>query len=102
MKIGKVVNSDPIRSMGLDDLLRLRREIDEVLSSRRDQLARQIELISASVSPRRAVQAKIEPRYRSKKDPKLQWSGRGDIPRWMRSEMKGTKLTKEDFRIPRK
>jgi hypothetical protein len=26
-------------------------------------------------------------------------SGRGVLPRWMREEMKGTKLSREDFRI---
>ena len=42
---------------------------------------------------------KIAPQFRSKKDPKMVWSGRGVTPRWMVAEMKGTKLKKEDFRI---
>jgi DNA-binding protein H-NS len=41
----------------------------------------------------------VAPQFRSKKDPKLVWSGRGANPRWMKEEMKGTKLTKESFRI---
>jgi DNA-binding protein H-NS len=42
---------------------------------------------------------KAEPKYQSKKSKKLKWSGRGLMPVWMREEMKGTKLTKEDFAI---
>jgi DNA-binding protein H-NS len=29
----------------------------------------------------------------------VKWSGRGMTPVWMRAEMKGTKLKKEDFLI---
>jgi DNA-binding protein H-NS len=42
---------------------------------------------------------KAEPKYRSRKDPKTVWSGRGVTPVWMREEMKGTKLKKDDFLI---
>ena len=42
---------------------------------------------------------KVAAQFRSKKDPKQTWSGRGATPRWMKAEMKGTKLTKESFRI---
>ena len=42
---------------------------------------------------------KAEPRYRSKKDSSLTWAGRGMTPKWMKAEMKGTKLKKEDFAI---
>jgi DNA-binding protein H-NS len=41
---------------------------------------------------------KVAPKYRSKKDPKLTWAGRGATPRWMRDEMKGGKK-KEAFLI---
>jgi DNA-binding protein H-NS len=43
--------------------------------------------------------APARPKYRSKKHKRLKWSGRGLMPRWMREEMTGTKLTKEDFLI---
>jgi DNA-binding protein H-NS len=43
--------------------------------------------------------APVKPKYRSKKHKRLKWSGRGMMPRWMVDEMKGTKLTKEDFLI---
>jgi DNA-binding protein H-NS len=45
--------------------------------------------------------AKAKPRYQSKKNKSLKWSGRGVTPVWMREEMKGTKLKKEDFAIKR-
>ena len=44
---------------------------------------------------------KATPKYRSRKDPKTVWSGRGVTPVWMREEMKGTKLKKDDFLIAR-
>ena len=43
--------------------------------------------------------AKAKPKYQSKKNKSVKWSGRGMTPVWMRDEMKGTKLTKEDFLI---
>ena len=42
---------------------------------------------------------KATPKYRSRKNPKIVWSGRGMTPVWMREEMKGTKLKKDDFLI---
>jgi DNA-binding protein H-NS len=48
---------------------------------------------------RNGTRAKPEPKYQSKKDKSLKWTGRGLTPRWMREEMKGTKLTKENFQI---
>jgi DNA-binding protein H-NS len=49
--------------------------------------------------PKTGKRKKAEPKYQSKRDKKLKWSGRGMLPVWMREEMKGTKLTKEDFAI---
>ena len=49
--------------------------------------------------PRTGRRAKPAPKYQSKKDPKLKWTGRGMTPIWMRDEMKGTKLKKENFLI---
>ena len=49
--------------------------------------------------PRTAKRKKPAPKYQSKKNKKLKWSGRGVLPVWMREEMKGTKLTKDDFAI---
>jgi DNA-binding protein H-NS len=48
---------------------------------------------------RKRARAKAQPKYQSKKDRSLKWSGRGMTPVWMREEMKGTKLKKDDFLI---
>jgi len=45
------------------------------------------------------VRAKAAPKYRSRKDSSVTWAGRGMTPVWMREEMKGTKLKKDDFLI---
>src|SRR3954453_1575001 len=49
--------------------------------------------------PRTRKRAKAKPKYQSKKNRSLKWSGRGMLPIWMKEEMKGTKLTKDDFAI---
>jgi DNA-binding protein H-NS len=51
------------------------------------------------VQGRGGARAKPEPKYQSKKDKSLKWAGRGLMPRWMREEMKGTMLKKENFLI---
>ena len=51
-------------------------------------------------TPSKAGQrAKAQPKYQSKKDRSIKWSGRGMTPNWMKEEMKGTKLKKDDFLI---
>jgi len=49
--------------------------------------------------PRTGKRRPAQPKYQSRKHKRLKWSGRGLMPVWMREEMKGTKLTKEDFLI---
>ena len=49
--------------------------------------------------PNTRKRAKPQPKYQSKKNKGLKWTGRGMLPTWMREEMKGTKLTKDDFLI---
>src|SRR3954470_19171249 len=48
---------------------------------------------------RAGKRAKPKPKYQSKKDKSLKWTGRGMLPTWIREEMKGTKLTKDSFLI---
>jgi DNA-binding protein H-NS len=43
--------------------------------------------------------ARPKPKYQSKKNKSLKWTGRGVTPVWMRDEIKGTKLTKDSFLI---
>jgi len=49
--------------------------------------------------PNTRKRAPAKPKYQSKKQKGVKWSGRGLMPVWMRDEMKGTKLTKDDFLI---
>jgi DNA-binding protein H-NS len=49
--------------------------------------------------PNTRKRAPAKPKYQSKKHKRLKWSGRGLMPIWMREEMKGTKLSKDDFLI---
>jgi DNA-binding protein H-NS len=52
-----------------------------------------------AIGGRKGTRRKAEPKYRSRKNSKIVWSGRGMTPVWMREEMKGTKLKKDDFLI---
>ncbi|KGJ69939.1 hypothetical protein BJA5080_04296 [Bradyrhizobium diazoefficiens SEMIA 5080] len=45
------------------------------------------------------TRAKPSAKYRSRKDKKLVWTGRGSMPRWMRDEMRALKLKPEAFLI---
>jgi len=49
--------------------------------------------------PRAGKRTKAKPKYQSKKNASVKWSGRGMTPVWMREEMKGTKLKRDDFLI---
>jgi DNA-binding protein H-NS len=102
-----------VASMSIEALFRLRDEVAEAISSRAIELRNQLEQLTgrktqgwkpgrnggnkARLDGRKG--RKVAPQFRSKKDRKQVWSGRGVTPRWMRDEMKGTKLTKESFRI---
>jgi DNA-binding protein H-NS len=48
---------------------------------------------------KKQTRRKASPKYRSRKNSKIVWSGRGVTPVWMREEMKGTRLKKDDFLI---
>jgi DNA-binding protein H-NS len=54
---------------------------------------------AGSGAKNKGTRKKAAPKYRSRKDPKTVWSGRGVTPVWMREEMKGTRLKKDDFLI---
>jgi DNA-binding protein H-NS len=98
-----------LASMSVDALLKMRDDIGEILSRRTDDLKRQLSELTGMGKARQVRRKtgkrktlkgrKVAAQFRSKKDPKQTWSGRGATPRWMKAEMKGTKLTKESFRI---
>jgi DNA-binding protein H-NS len=61
--------------------------------------ARVVRAMTGAKKKKKGTRKKATPKYRSRKDPKVLWSGRGVTPVWMREEMKGTKLKKDDFLI---
>ena len=54
---------------------------------------------SDAAAAERSATRRCPTEVRSKKHKRLKWSGRGLMPLWMVEEMKGTKLTKDDFLI---
>ena len=93
-----------LASMSVEALFKLRDDVAEAISSRAADLRRQLSQLTGDKPARgggkkRKGGGKVAPQFRSKKDPSLLWSGRGALPRWMKEEMKGTKLKKESFRI---
>jgi DNA-binding protein H-NS len=94
-----------ISSMDVESLLALREQIDAKLGEHRQSLHKQLTRLGFDQAPRKGnAQSslrgrKVAPKYRSKKDPKLTWAGRGATPLWMRDEMKTRKLKKDAFLI---
>jgi DNA-binding protein H-NS len=75
---------------------------EDQLSQLGGYVSRKASAAAKAVTPgkgRTGKRAKAKPKYQSKKDKSVKWSGRGMTPVWMRDEMKGTKLKKEDFLI---
>ena len=95
-----------LASMSVEALFRLRDEVAEAIAGRAADLRRQLSQLTGDkpargggAGGRKRKGRKVAPQFRSKKDPSLVWSGRGALPRWMKEEMKGTKLKKDDFLI---
>lgn len=98
-----------LANMSLETLLELRDSITLTLKERASDLQKQLsQFVGTDVGNGHALGRrrkrgstlkgrKVAPKYRSKKDPKLTWAGRGAVPRWMREEMKARKLKKEAF-----
>ena len=102
-----------LTTMSIEALLELRDSIGTTLSERAADLQKQVARLTGTDvgngmkrgrKPGRPKGSKLRgrkvaPKYRSRKDPKLTWAGRGATPRWMRDEMKARKLKKEAFLI---
>jgi DNA-binding protein H-NS len=95
-----------IKKLSFEELLALRQSVNKKLSIQREELEKQIARLGPNsnngsrVDGRAARRGtKVPAKFRSRKNPSMTWSGRGAIPRWMREEMKGTKLKKEAFLI---
>src|ERR1700686_2490364 len=100
--------------MSLEALIEMRDSVTAAISEQAENLQKQLARLSGGGSvgngkrrgrpPGKAKGSKLKGRkvaakYRSKKDAKLTWAGRGATPRWMRDEMKADKLKKEAFLI---
>ncbi len=104
--------SNSLASMSVDALIDLRDKVQAALGSIAAGLEQQLGRLGGGSGvgtgkrrgrppgKRHALKGKkVAPQFRSKKSPKLTWSGRGAMVGWMKDEMKGTKLKKEDFKI---
>jgi len=100
-----------LAKMSIEALLELRDSITTSLSDRAAGLRKQLSSLTGTDvgngvrrgrPPGRKSSLKgrkVAAKYRSKKDRRLTWAGRGATPRWMRDEMKAGKLKKEAFQI---
>jgi len=93
-----------LASMSIEALMKLRVEVEAALSREVDKLKSQLSklgVIDVGGGRRRSAMKgrKVPPKYRSKANPKLTWAGRGEIPRWMKEEMRNRKLKREAFLI---
>jgi DNA-binding protein H-NS len=97
-----------LTTKSIDELIKLRDSITAILSRKAAELESQIKKITTgrgsmangSVKRGKSLKGrKVAPKYRSKKNPKLTWAGRGATPVWMREEMKAGKLKKDAFLI---
>jgi hypothetical protein len=103
-----------LTSMSVEALVKLRDQVGAILGSMAAQLQGQLARLGGGIGVgsgkrrgrppggRSALKgSRGAPQFRSRKNPKLTWSGRGAMAGWMKEEMEGTKLKKEDFRIAR-
>jgi DNA-binding protein H-NS len=96
--------------LSVDALFKLRDDVAAALSRKADALKKELAALGSDYAEvgriaiygkkKRSLKGrKVAPKYRSKKDPKLTWAGRGATPVWMRDEMKAKKRKKEAFLI---
>jgi len=91
-----------LSSMSVEALIKLRDDVGAALDEKANGLRLQLQQLgNGDVLGREAgvKGRKVPPKYRSRKNPKLTWAGRGATPVWMREEMKAGKLKKDAFLI---
>jgi len=91
-----------LTAMSVDALLKLRENIDDILSRRADDLKHQLSRLSPTGYRGRGARkgSKVPPKYRDPQSGKT-WAGRGAQPVWLREKLKkGVKL--DHFLIERK
>lgn len=74
----------------------LRSEISELRATTKKRAAGKKKAVT-KVAKKSAK--KVAAKYRSAKDKTMTWSGRGSMPRWMKSEMKELKVKADHFLI---
>src|SRR5437870_1112402 len=91
-----------LASMSVDELLKLRDDIGNVLSRKANELRSQLSKLGDEISPRKRGRGrslrgrKVAAKYRDKSG--NTWAGRGAQPIWLREKLKaGAKL--EDFAV---
>jgi DNA-binding protein H-NS len=103
-----------LKTMDVPALIELRGKIDAILSDKR----KEFEAALAALGPNRfgngsvgngkvgklsvgktGKRAKAPAKFRSKKDPKQTWSGRGMMAGWLKAEMKSSGKPREFFAI---
>jgi DNA-binding protein H-NS len=93
--IGKLQNL--LKSKVSDQRSYLEQKLSELSGYASTKAARVVRAVAGM--GKKKTRKKAPPKYRSRKSPRTVWSGRGVTPVWMREEMKGTKLKKDDFLI---
>ena len=100
-----------LAKMSIETLVELRDSISDALSAKAAGLRKQLSALTGTdvgngvrrgrpAGRRSSLKGrKVAPKYRSRKNPKLTWAGRGATPRWMRDEMKAGKLKQQAFLI---
>jgi len=98
-----VARSSNLAAMSVDALLKLRDNVDSVLSRRAKDLKQQLTRLDGERGRRgRGIRkgTKVPPKYRDARSGAT-WAGRGAQPVWLREKLKkGAKL--DDFLIERK
>jgi DNA-binding protein H-NS len=87
--------------------LRIERLMVEKQNSERDALRKKMSAIAKEhgfdirelLDGRRKGKGTVAPKYRDPKNPENTWTGRGRMPLWLASAIKGGKASKDDFLI---
>ena len=102
MDIGQLrAHIDSLQSVLAKKVRQQRAYFEDQLSQLGGYVSKKATAAVKAVTPngKASKRAKAKPKYQSKKDKAVKWSGRGMTPVWMRDEMKGTNLTKDSFLI---
>jgi DNA-binding protein H-NS len=88
-----------LSSMSIDQLVKLREDINQVLERKTTELRRQLSMLGGAAQQRRGPLKgrKVPPKYRNPSGGET-WAGRGAKPRWLVAAMKRGKKA-EDFLI---